>query len=185
MNVKKMYALTMEHVKIKMAATYVIVRKIFKERIAWKLSMSALRLHAKTMGSVLMLKKVMPVSVNLALMAKNASQGLANLIHVTTMVHVSLTDYLHFAHAWRDSLGKIVHKTWMSVCMIHVMTTSLAKTPSVAMNVCPVPRLTIVLTNRKKHCVVNIRAKTKASVLERIPRIRVCVKPDGQGIVVK
>lgn len=39
-----------------------------------QLSMSALRLHAKTMGSVLMLKKVMPVSVNLALMAKNASQ---------------------------------------------------------------------------------------------------------------
>lgn len=37
---------------------------------------------------------------------------------------------------------------------------------------------------QKKYCVVNIRAKTKASVLERIPRICVCVKPDGQGIVV-
>lgn len=37
-------------------------------------------------------------------------QGLANLIHVTTMVHVSLTECLHFAHVWRDSLGKIVHK---------------------------------------------------------------------------
>ena len=40
MNVKKMYALTMEHVKIQMAATYVIVRKIFKERIAWKVRIS-------------------------------------------------------------------------------------------------------------------------------------------------
>lgn len=114
-------------------------------------------------------------------------QGLANLIHVTTMVHVSLTECLHFAHVWRDSLGKIVHKvnlnylfsilhhslfgtcfrftiilavrglffnykTWMSVCMTHVMTTSLAKTQSVAMNVCPVPRLTIVLTNRVSIC---------------------------------
>lgn len=91
--------------------------------------MSALRLHATTMGIVLILKQVILVFVNLALMAKNASQGLANLIHVTTMVRVSLTDYLHFAHAWRDSLGKIVHKTWMSVCMTHVVTTSLAKTP--------------------------------------------------------
>lgn len=114
-------------------------------------------------------------------------QGLANLIHVTTMVHVSLTECLHFAHVWRDSLGKIVHKvnlnylfsilhhstfgtwfrftiilavwglffnykTWMSVCMTHVMTTSLAKTQSVDMNVCPVPRLTIVLTNRVSIC---------------------------------
>lgn len=107
----------------------VSVQKIFKDRIAWKLSMRALRIHATTMGIVLILKQVILVFVNLALMAKNASQGLANLIHVTTMVHVSLTDYLHFAHAWRDSLGKIVHKTWMSVCMTHVVTTSLAKTP--------------------------------------------------------
>lgn len=104
-----MYALTMEHVKIQMAAMHVSVRKIFKDRIAWKLSMSALLIHATTMGSVLILKKVMPVFVNVALMAKNASQGLANLIHVTTTVHVSLTDRLQFAHAWRDSLGKIVH----------------------------------------------------------------------------
>lgn len=179
-----------------------------------QLSMSALRLHATTMGIVLILKQVILVFVNLDLMAKDASQvswfflkimtiaytrqnllygmlyklqGLANLIHVTTMVHVSLTECLHFAHVWRDSLGKIVHKvnlnylfsilhhslfgtcfrftiilavrglffnykTWMSVCMTHVMTTSLAKTQSVAMNVCPVPRLTIVLTNRVSIC---------------------------------
>lgn len=109
MNVKKIYALTMEHVKIQMAAMHVSVRKIFKERIAWKLSMSALLLHATTMGSVLILKKVMPVFVNLALMAKTASQGFAILINVTTMVHLSLTDYMHFAHAWQDSQGKIVH----------------------------------------------------------------------------
>lgn len=38
---------------------------------------------------------------------------------------------------------------------------------------------------QKTHYVVNITAKTMASVLERIPRIRVYVKQDGQGIIVK
>lgn len=46
-------------------------------------------------------------------------QGLANLIHVTTMVHVSLTECLHFAHVWQDSLGKIVHKVNLNYLFFH------------------------------------------------------------------
>lgn len=118
------------------------IKVSIKYSMILQLSMSALRLHATTMGIVLILKQVILVFVNLALMAKDASQvswifkknydhciyktepivwyytesalyklqSLANLIHVTTMVHVSLTECLHFAHVWRDSLGKIVHK---------------------------------------------------------------------------
>lgn len=50
------------------------IKVSIKYSMILQLSMSALRLHATTMGIVLILKQVILVFVNLALMAKDASQ---------------------------------------------------------------------------------------------------------------